>query len=96
MILISQSVLVSVTSSNAVAVAISTLVAAAIAQPLRRWVQRRVDRRFNRARFDAERTVAGFGTVLRNEVELGQLRAEIGAAVADSVQPASFHIWLRA
>ena len=95
-IFISQALLVSVTSSNAVAVAISTLVAATIAQPLRRWVQLRVDRRFNRARYDAERTVAGFGTMLRNEVELGQLRAEIGAAVADSVQPASFHMWLRA
>ena len=95
-ILISQSLLVSVTSSNSIAVATSTLVAAAIAQPLRRWVQRRVDRRFNRARYDAERTVAGFGTVLRNEVELDQLRAEIGAAVAETVQPASFHIWLRA
>ena len=95
LILISQSLLVSVTSSDAVAVAFSTLVAATIAQPLRRWVQVRVDRRFNRARYDAERTVAGFGTMLRNEVELGQLRAEIGAAVADSVQPASFHIWLR-
>ncbi len=89
-ILISQSLLVSVTSSDAVAVAISTLVAATIAQPLRRWVQLRVDRRFNRARYDAEGTVAGFGTMLRNEVELGQLRVEIGAAVADSVQPASF------
>ncbi len=95
-ILISQSLLVSVTSSNALAVAISTLVAAAIAQPLRRGVQRRVDRRFNRARYDAERTVESFGTVLRNEVELGQLRAEIGAAVAETVQPASYHIWLRA
>ena len=96
LIFISQSLLVSVTSSDAVAVAFSTLVAATIAQPLRRWVQVRVDRRFNRARYDAERTVAGFRTMLRNEVELGQLRAEIGAAVADLVQPASFHIWLRA
>ena len=94
-ILVSQALLASVTPSNTLAVAISTLVVAAIAQPLRRRVQGRVDRRFNRARYDAERTVAGFGNVLRNEVELGQLRAEIGEAVALTVQPASFVVWLR-
>ena len=94
-ILIGQTLLARVTSSNTLAVAISTLLVAAIAQPVRRRVQRRVDRRFNRARYDAERTVVGFAGVLRNEVELGQLRAEIGEAVSLTVQPASFVLWLR-
>ncbi len=94
-ILVSQALLAWFTPSNTLAVAISTLAVAAMAQPLRRRVQGRVDRRFNRARYDAERTVAGFGTVLRNEVDLGQLRAEIGEAVALTVQPASFTVWLR-
>ena len=95
LILTTQALLASIASSNTIAVAVSTLLVAALAHPVRVRVQRRVDHRFNRSRYDAERTVDGFGVVLRNEVELGQLRAEIGEAVALTVQPASFVVWIR-
>ena len=94
-VLASQALLSSITTSNTVAVAGSTLVVAASFRPLGRRVQSRVDRRFNRARYDADQTMADFASRLRDEVELDQLSAEISAAVALTVQPASFSMWLR-
>jgi hypothetical protein len=94
-ILVTQAALASITSSNTLAVAVSTLVVAALFQPLRRRVQGRVDRRFNRARYDADRTVAAFSDRLRDEVDLDQLAAEITAAVSRTVQPTSVLLWLR-
>jgi hypothetical protein len=58
-------------------------------------VKRLVDRRFNRDRYDAERTVAAFASPLRDEVDLQQLRAEILANVADTVEPSFASLWLR-
>ena len=94
-ILLFQAVLAPLTGGNTVAVAASTLLAAALFQPLRRRVQIRVDRRFNRARYDAERIVAAFAGRLRDEVDLGQLRTEITAAADHTVQPVSVSLWLR-
>ncbi len=94
-ILAMQAALASVTTSNTFAVAASTLVVAALFQPIRRRVQTRVDRRFNRARYDAERTVGAFASRLRDEVDLAQLRNEIIAAVNHTVQPAAVSLWLR-
>jgi hypothetical protein len=88
-------VLAPVTGSNELAVAGSTLLAAALFQPIRRQVQRLVDRRFNRTRYDAERTVAEFASRLRDEVDLEQLRAEILATVSQAVEPVSVSLWLR-
>jgi hypothetical protein len=76
LILALQALLVPVTGSNELAVAGSTLLVFALFQPLRRRVQRIVDRRFNRSRYDAEQTVAAFAARLRDEVDLEQLRAE--------------------
>jgi hypothetical protein len=94
-ILVFQAILAPLTSSNELAVAGSTLVAFGLFQPIRRRVQRLVDRRFNRTRYDAERTVAAFAERLRDEVDLEHLRAEILATVAQTVEPMSISLWLR-
>jgi MFS family permease len=94
-ILVFQAVLAPVTQSNELAVAASTLLAATLFQPIRRRVQRLVDRRFNRSRYHAERTVAAFAGRLRDEVDLDGLRAEILATVSASVQPSPVSLWLR-
>ena len=94
-ILVMQALLTWVTNSNTLAVAASTLAVAALFQPLRRRVQDRVDRRFNRARYDADHIVTAFVSRLRDQVELGQLRSEISATVTQTVQPSSLVVWLR-
>jgi hypothetical protein len=95
LVLAFQALLAPLTGSNTIAVAGSTLLVAALFQPLRRRVQRLVDRRFNRTRYDAERTVAAFAARLRDEVDLESLRGEILTAVAQTVQPTSVSLWLR-
>jgi hypothetical protein len=91
----SQELLASVVAGNGLAVAVSTLAVAASFQPLRRRVQGAVDRRFDRARYDADRVVASFAGHLRGEVELDALVAGVGDAVRRSMGPASASVWLR-
>jgi hypothetical protein len=93
-ILVFQAVLAPVTQSNELAVAGYPPGGGALpaAPPT---MQRLVDRGFNRARYDAERTVAAFAARLRDEVDLEQLRAEILATVAQTVEPSSVSLWLR-
>jgi hypothetical protein len=81
--------------SGNLAVAGATLAAAAGFQPLRRRVQDLVDRRFNRARYDAVRTVAGFAARLREQVDLDALAAELLATVDQTMQPTQASLWLR-
>jgi hypothetical protein len=95
LILVFQAMLAPLTQSNDLAVAVSTLIVFALFAPIRRRVQGLVDRRFNRTRYDAERTVAAFAERLRDEVDLEQLRAEILATVAATVEPSSVSLWLR-
>jgi hypothetical protein len=84
------------TGDSALAVAASTLAVASLFQPARRWVQSVVDRRFNRGRYDAARTVAAFSGRLRDHVELDTLTAELLAVVDRTVQPTAASLWLRA
>lgn len=90
-----QAILAGVTQGQTLAVAGSTLVAFALFQPVRRRVQAAVDRRFDRARYDAQRTVDAFAEELRNEVDLTTLRAALVATTADAVRPVNATVWLR-
>ena len=77
-----------------VAVAASTLAAAALFNPLRRRVQQVVDRRFNRARYDADQTVAGFAARLKDTVDLDSVRDDLTGVVHQALEPAHVSVWL--
>jgi hypothetical protein len=77
-----------------VAVAIATLAAAALFNPLRRRVQRMVDRRFNRARYDAEVTVAAFAARLKDSVDLDAVRGDLAGVVTRALEPAHVSVWI--
>lgn len=79
---------------DAVVLVVSTLIVAALFQPLRRWVQQLVDRRFYRSKYDAALVVTRFGETLHQEVNLEQLRGQLLAVVQETVQPASLSLWL--
>jgi hypothetical protein len=79
---------------GSVAVAVATLVIAALFNPLRRRVQRAVDRRFNRSRYDAEAVVAAFTARLRHTVDLDTLRHDLVGVTQEAFQPAHVSMWL--
>lgn len=80
--------------SSPVAVAGSTLAAAALFNPLRRRVQQVVDRRFNRARYDAGKIVAAFAVRLKDAVDLDTVRDDLVSVVHEALEPAHASVWL--
>jgi hypothetical protein len=90
-----QAALARFTQGETLAVAASTLIAVSLFQPVRRRVQRVVDRRFDRARYDAERTVEAFAERIRNQVAVDTVLADLQATVTDSIKPSSSGLWLR-
>ena len=82
-------------SSSPIVVAGSTLVVAALFHPLRRRVQRVVDRRFNRARYNADQIVAAFAARLQDAVELGTVRDELASTVHAALEPAHLTVWIK-
>jgi len=80
--------------TSPVAVAAATLAAAALFSPLRRRVQRVVDRRFNRVRYDADQTVAAFAARLRDAVDLDAVRSDLLTVVNRAVEPAHLSVWI--
>jgi hypothetical protein len=79
---------------STVAVAAATLAAAALFSPLRHQVQQVVDRRFNRARYDAERTVTAFAGRLKDAVDLDSVRDDLAEVVQQVLEPASLSVWI--
>jgi hypothetical protein len=79
---------------STVAVAAATLAAAALFNPVRRRVQRRVDRWFNRARYDADQMVAGFAARLKDTVDLDSVRDDLAGIVNQALEPAHVSLWI--
>lgn len=75
-------------------VAAATLAAATAFVPVRRRVQDAVDRRFNRSRYDAQRLVEGFGLRVRSELDLADLRVDLGRVIGATVQPVHLSVWV--
>ena len=78
--------------NNDVAIVISTLLIAALFQPLRHRIQQLIDRRFYRRKYDAAKVVAAFSATLRNQTDLDQLRAQL---LQETMQPSHVSLWVR-
>ena len=94
-IIVLQRILSPLTGTSDVAVVLSTLLIAALFLPIRRRVQDVIDRRFNRKRYNAEKTIEAFAATVRNETDLEALTAELLRVIQETMEPESLSIWLR-
>jgi hypothetical protein len=94
-ILVSQAILARQIGDNPIVVAASTLVVAALFQPLRRRVQLVVDRRFDRSRYDAQVAADAFAVRLRDQVDLGRIEEDLAATVDGNLRPLKVGLWVR-
>jgi hypothetical protein len=83
-------------SHHSTVAAAATLAAAALFNTLRRRVQTIVDRRFNRARYDADQIIAAFAARLQDAVDLDAVRADLASSVQQTLEPAHISVWIRA
>lgn len=82
--------------SSSLVVAGSTLAAAAVFAPARRRIKASVDRRFNRARYDAAREVEAFAARLASEIDLVEVTGDLDGVIRRTLAPSSIAVWLRA
>ncbi len=90
-----QAILEPVTRENTIAVAASTLIVAALFQPLRRRVKSIVDRRFDRSHYDGQRTVAAFAGRMRDEVDIAAVTDDLDVTITSALNPSTLGLWLR-
>ena len=98
LVIASQSLIYGLTgqaADNPLVVAGSTLVIAALFDPLRRRIQAFIDRRFYRHKYNAAQTLAVFGVTLRNEMDLNHLSEQLLEVVEETMQPTHVSLWLR-
>ena len=94
-VLLLQLVLNRFTQGSSLAIAVSTLAVAGLFRPARAAVQRTVDRRFFRSKYDAGKTLERFTTQMRAQVGLGDVGSDLLAVVHETVQPSHVSLWLR-
>jgi citrate synthase len=90
-----QALLSQMTSGNSLAIAASTLLAAGLFTPIRARVQRIVDRRFDRARYDAEETATAFSVRMRDATDLPTVANDLNVTVRQAIAPSRVGLWLR-